>query len=540
MPSSRTAPLALRRLAWLVLPLTGFAAAQARDDAPVEPGSFAALDALFVTDVVVEGSSVFSAAELDRFTAPYEQRLVTFEDLQELRHALSRRYVERGYVSSGVVIPDQAVTNGVVVLRAVEGALTDIVIEGNRRWRDRPLARRVERSLDAPLNVADLQVGLGRLQRDPSIERLNVELAPGGAPGESQLRVGVVEWRPFELTVLAGNDRSTAVGEDRATVGLTYRGLIGNGDSLSARIGTTEGAADNMIAYRVPLGTRGTALEVALSDQDADIVEEPFTAVDIESRIESWAVTAERPFVDGAERTLTGFASLEHRRSESTLLGVPFSFAAGDVDGKARGSSLALGVEWSRRGAAQAWAARTLVQTGLDAFDATDNATPPDSDFTLLLAQAEYARRIDWRHGQLSARGVLQLADDPLLAMYKLPVGGRYSVRGYRESQLVRDSGLAASVEYRFAAFLDDTGQRRGKLDLAMFADYGVAEDEDDSLFTAGREDLASVGFGLIWEPLPGLKAEIYHGADLKDRNNPRESLQDRGIHYGLTYRRSF
>ena len=526
-------------LAWLALPLAGLAAAQPAEPA-LEEGSLAPLDALFVNDVVVEGSSVFSKAELDALTAPYEQRTVSFEDLQELRHDLSRRYVERGYVSSGVVIPDQSVTNGVVVLRAVEGTLTDVVIEGNRRWRDGALTRRVELNMTGPLNVGDLQAGLSRLQRDPSIARLNAELLPGAAPGESYLRLGVAERRPFELAVLAGNDRSAAVGEDHATVGFTYRGLIGNGDSLAARVGTTEGAADNMLAYRVPLTARGTALEVSLSDQDADIVEEPFTAVDIKSHIETWAVTAERPFVESAEGGITGFVSLEHRRSESTLLGLPFSFSAGDVDGKARGSSVAIGVEWSQRGAAQAWATRALVQAGIDAFDPTRNETAPDSDFTLLLAQAEYARRIGWRHGQLLARGVLQVADEPLLAMYKLPVGGRHSVRGYRESQLVRDHGLAASVEYRFAAFVDDTGQRRGKLDLAVFADYGVSKDEDESLFTSGREDLASVGIGLIWDPLPGLHAEIYRGRELKERNNPRDALQDRGIHYGLTYRRQF
>lgn len=538
--SGRPTHRLLRQLAWLAWPLASVAAAQPGNDAAVEQSALAALDALQVADIVVEGSSVFSRAELDALTAPYEGRMVSFEDLQELRHDLSRRYVERGFVSSGVVIPDQTVTNGVVVLQAVEGRLTDVVIEGNRRWRDASLARRVERSVEAPLNVADLQAGLSRLQRDPSIERLNAELRPGAALGESYLRIGVAERRPFELTVLAGNDRSAAVGEDRATIGLAYRGLIGNGDSLSARVGTTEGAADNLLAYRVPLSARGLALELALTEQDADIVEEPFSAVDIESRIETRSLTVERPWIDGGDRALTGFVSLEHRRSESTLLDVPFSFSAGDVDGKARGSSLAVGAEWSRRTTAQVWAMRALVQTGLDAFDATRSPTAPDSEFTLLVAQAEYARRVGWRHGQLLARGVLQVSDEPLLAMYKLPVGGRHSVRGYRESQLVRDNGLAASVEYRFAAFLDESKQRRGNLDLALFADYGLAEDKDDSLFTAGRERLASVGVGLVWQPLPGLTAELYRGADLDDQNNPRESLQDRGIHYGLTYRRLF
>jgi len=127
-----------------------------------------------------------------------------------------------------------------------------------------------------------------------------------------------------------------------------------------------------------------------------------------------------------------------------------------------------------------------------------------------------------------------------LLAMYKLPVGGRYSVRGYRESQLVRDQGLATSVEYQFPALVDASGQRRGKLDLAVFADYGVSLDQNDPLTGSRRENLASVGAGLLWAPLPALHLELYLGADLVDQDNPDESLQDRGIHYNLSFGRQF
>ena len=116
----------------------------------------------------------------------------------------------------------------------------------------------------------------------------------------------------------------------------------------------------------------------------------------------------------------------------------------------------------------------------------------------------------------------------------------RHSVRGYRESQLVRDQGLVASIELQFPVAVDASGQRRGKLDLAVFADYGVSRDETELLTGPREEHLASVGAGLLWDPLPGLHLEIYRGVDLADQRNPRESLQDRGIHYNLAYRRRF
>ena len=79
-------------------------------------------------------------------TAPYENRPISFETLQELRQYLSRRYVERGYVTSGVVLPDQAASGREIVLRAVEGELTTVVVEGNRRMRTGAIERRIAHS----------------------------------------------------------------------------------------------------------------------------------------------------------------------------------------------------------------------------------------------------------------------------------------------------------------------------------------------------------------------------------------------------------
>jgi hemolysin activation/secretion protein len=502
--------------------------------------SLVALDAVWISDVVIEGSTVFTADELRAFVAPYENRLASFEDLQTLRQMLSQAYVERGYLTSGVVIPEQDVADGRVVLRAVENELTRIVVEGNRRLRDRPTARRVAHHVGAPLNIVELQDGLRILQKDPLVERVNASLQPGPRVGQSELHLDVAERPPFEFAVVASNDRSASVGEHHVVAQVNYHGLLGNGDVLRAHLGGSNGAGDNLLAYRVPLTAGGIALDLGVSDQNAVIVEQPFATIDIESRIATAAVGVSRPFVDAADRTLTGSIALERKRSESTLLGVPFSFSAGDVDGKARGSAVIVGVEWSRRVAARAWAARGSVQLGIDAFDATRNATGPDSKFTLWQGQFEYAERLSWRDGKLLARGVLQIAHDPLLAMYKLPVGGSHSVRGYRESRLVRDSGLAATLEYQFAALLDASGQRRGKLDLALFADVGLSVDEDELLFATQRERLSSVGFGLLWDPLPGLHAEIYRGFDLRDAGGTGDSLQDRGIHYALTFQRAF
>jgi hemolysin activation/secretion protein len=496
--------------------------------------SLARLGAIAIREIRIEGSSVFTAEELAGFTAPYENRMVTVEEL----HALTEAYVARGYVNSGVVIPDQRVADGVVVLRVVEGGLTRIDVQGNRRLKSSVIQRRIEREVEAPLNINAVQASLRSIREDPLVERVNAELLPGATPGESQLRVGITERRPWELDVSAGNDRSPSVGEHRGTVGIAYRGLIGNGDVLSGRFGLTQGVEDDVLSYRVPVTSGGATLDVLVADQQADIVEAPFDQIDIKSEIKSFGVTASYPFVRGDERGLAGIFGFEHKRSASTLLGLPFSFSPGDVDGKARGSAVSAGLEWTRRSDARAWALRGTVQIGVDALDATQQPSGPDGSFVAFLGQFQLVQQLAEPGHRLVARSVVQLAADPLLAMYKLPVGGRYSVRGYRENRFVRDNAMTASIEYQMP--IVDGGRLRG-FKVAVFADAGVSWDEDSSLATSRKERIASVGLGFLWDPVPAFHTELYWGMAMDDQNDVNgDALQDRGFNYGLSFSKVF
>jgi hypothetical protein len=62
---------------------------------------------LFVQRIVFRGNGAISTAELDSIAAPYRGRKVTAAEIEELRQALTRHYVERGYINSGALLdPD--------------------------------------------------------------------------------------------------------------------------------------------------------------------------------------------------------------------------------------------------------------------------------------------------------------------------------------------------------------------------------------------------------------------------------------------------
>lgn len=170
---------------------------------------------------------------------------------------------------------------------------------------------------------------------------------------------------------------------------------------------------------------------------------------------------------------------------------------------------------------------------GIDALGATINPSPlPDGRFFAWLGQAQWVRRLDLRDSEIRFRADLQLANNPLLPLEQLAVGGRYSVRGYRQNQLVRDNGVIAQLEARVPV----VGERRWAeyVQVVPFVDYSRAW--NTRLPTPEPQTLASIGLGLRWGvtvPPPVAvrpEFEVYWGVPLNHVKAPGGSLQDLGL----------
>ena len=97
----------------------------------------------------------------------------------------------------------------------------------------------------------------------------------------------------------------------------------------------------------------------------------------------------------------------------------------------------------------------------------------PDGRFVAWLGQFQRTRRLsDWGLQGLTRLDV-QLASAPLLPLEQIVVGGPYSVRRYRENQLVRDNGVMGSVEARVPVMRSVSWA--DVVELASFVDAGMA-----------------------------------------------------------------
>ena len=486
---------------------------------------------VYSKSIELTGNTVFTREELASLISPYENREITSGELQELRYALTLHYVSAGYINSGAIIPDQTVTDGLIRIEIVEGELTSISVEGNERLKSKYISGRAALGAGPPLNIVELGEQLQILQQNPRFERIQATLEPGAVPGEGNLNIDVKEARPYHLWLGFDNHQPPSVGGIQGRVWGDHLNLTGHGDVLQFEYDHAEGLDDFSVRYSLPVNARDTTLGVYYDRNDAEVVEDPFDELDIESDLNTFSLFVNQPFHLSVNRVFTLGLLLDLRESKTHLLGERFPFTPGTDNGKTKLTVVRFMQEWLDRDRTRVLAARSLFSAGIDAFDATVNGEPQDGKFLAWLGQFQLAERIPNTRTQLIYRADVQLANDSLPPMEQITIGGYRTVRGYRENRLVSDTGFVTSVELRVPVYTVPSGNFN--VQVAPFADYGLARNH--SRPDPGPDHISSIGIGLLGTLYQRVNFDVYYGHAFQDFDNANNNIQDDGWSFSLS-----
>ena len=533
---------------------------------------------IFVKRFKFSGNHVFSDAQLGKAVAQYAGREITSDELEAARVAVTKVYVEAGFIASGAVLPDQDPSDGTIRFKIVEGRLTDIDLSGNRWYRGWWLRHILRRAAGTPVNFNQLKTGLQLLRQNESILQINAELKPGTEPGESLLHVMVKDQQPFRLGLEINNHRPPSVSEGIIEAHFTDLNLTGHDDPLEIRWGVERWNTDGRFvspefddvsaSYEFPVSPWGTTLRINASRGETNIIDETFAALGIVSQNEEIGFTLRQPLIENLRDTVALSVGVDKRHSQTLLLGRPFSLSPGAIDGESDIFALRATVEWVNRSQVHVFALRSTFSWGLYEWGATRatgangggvtsdaaggsaaGSDVPDGKFFSWLGQAQYVRRIldtpslrkkpdtvlwnSLRESLLVVRANAQFSDEPLLALEQYSLGGSQSVRGYRENQLLRDNGVFASIEWRIPLWM--RSDKTPIVSLAPFLDFGsgwntVRPGAEDANATIG-----SAGLGVLFNAGKHVQGSIYYGVPFTETGNRRESLQDYGLHVSLS-----
>ncbi|SEO80565.1 ShlB/FhaC/HecB family hemolysin secretion/activation protein [Aquisalimonas asiatica] len=468
---------------------------------PSGDGDLPETDDLFVLQAIEFSESLFIPPErLQRIADSYTDRLVDFAALNRMIGWINNIYATEGIVTARAIIPPQRIEDGVLRVELVEGRVGEVDTAGQQRVSESYVRNRI-----APLergevvDVIALRESITRLNRTEDI-RAGASLRAGQAAGETDILLQVQEPPRYTAQAFADNHGSETTGEYRAGVNLGMFSPLGFGDRLSVLALRSEGAENASVAYQMPVNRRGGRVEVRHTRGEIEIIEGPFSELDVEGDSTITQLTFDQPLLrsDALWRDLSLRASRSD--SETTIEGQPLSeFTTDRVVAALRFSGFQPGSQWTMRHGAK-YAQVEDIQGSKTSYWFLDGAASFNAvarDETLL-----------------TLRGAWQWSrDDAVPSPLLFQVGGPNSVRGYAEGALAGARGYYVNAEARYLGFQ--------RLAPYAFLDHGYINDTSPS-----REAAFSGGIGLGWQGPSWLSAEIAVGVPMRDVEADQDSFR--------------
>ena len=509
---------------------------------PVEPDEPAAPSVdqaamLHLQRVLFEGNTVVSTADLESVVVPQIDRDLGAADIEALRIALTRVYVDRGYVNSGLRIRRVDVATGIIEFDVIEGRLVAIELSGMERLDNDYVLAQLSRPDDGPFNLDRLRERFQLLLDDPLFERMNARLIPGQAPGDAVLAIDVKRARPYEIRLFANNYRPVSIGAASVGVSGLVRNLTGRGDLLEASLQAPAEGSDDLrggLAWRMPLGQRGTQFLLALDRGSSSVIEQSVRSLDIRSRLSSIELGVSQIVFESLTKKFSLGLQAVHRENRTWLLGQPFSFNPGEPDGIVRENIARFSQELVWRSEKQVLAFRSTFswgQNNLQDVAGLPFQNRPATHYRIWLGQAHIARQLGSDGLQFVARASLQHSPDRLLALDGIALGGVNTVRGFRENQLVRDEGALLNLELEWPVVNQPENGLR--VVFVPFYDIGRGRNHGDSATT-----LQSLGVAtrVRWKNF-NLDLTLAKRIDQPSATkNQGSNLQDQGVHLQLSW----
>jgi hemolysin activation/secretion protein len=500
----------------------------APESAPSPTPAVAVPDRIVVKRIEVVGSTVFSPATIAQIVAPFTGQSLTFAELQGIADRLTQQYLKAGYLTSRALLKAQTIQAGVVQIQILEGSLSQVEIIGTKRLSPHYIRQQIQPGIQTPLSQPQLEDQLRLLKLDPLLSHVEASIRQAEQPGQSVLTVRVAEAPAVFGTVSLDNDSVPSVGRERAGITLGYRNLTGHGDVLYGSYYRSLSGGANLgdFGYQLPLNPMQGTLQLRVAPSRYRITQGDFKAFDISGSSAYYDVSLRQPLIRSPRTEVALSLGLGYRTGKTLVSDLVVDESVTTV--------LRFGQDWLKRDPKGFWAVNSQFNFGTDWLGATQGQTP-DGQFFSWTGQVSRTQLLN-ADNLLRLQANWQLTPDPLLPSQQFVMGGRQSLRGFRQNFRSGDNGVSLSIEPQITLQRNLAGV--SVLQLAPFIDAGVVWNAANNPSALPPQTfLAGLGVGLRWQPTEKWDLRLDYGLPLvrpRDRGNNR---QDAALYFNLKYR---
>jgi hemolysin activation/secretion protein len=526
--------LSLLRLA---LALAGVMAPVVRGQ---EAPAAAAKPGFDVWEYRVEGNTVLDPLVIERAIYPQLGPRKTIDDVNAARGALEQAYRDAGYPTVFVDVPEQEVDGGLVRLAVTEGKVSRLKVTGSRYFSNGWIREQLPEAAPGTIPRIDaFQSELRALNARSPDRSLTPVLRPGAEPGTVEIEVKVQDALPVNGSLEVNNRNSANTTDSRIEAAVRYDNLWQRDHSfgLQYQVAPEDPDETEVIAASYVLRPKASGTAFAFyglsSDSDIAVVGGGINSI---GKGDVFGFRAILP--------LRGGEGLYH----SVALGVDYKDFDETIGFDEEGNDDIVTpinyVNWSL-----GWNATLPREGRTHTFDLTANVGVrglgnDEQEFAdkrfkgrpnYFYVEGGYGliQALPWWSTSLALDLRGQLTPQPLISNEQFASGGRDSVRGYYEGEVLGDYGLQASVEWRSRNFGPgfwkalDSLYGYGFLDGARLLLNDPLPDQVDSA------TLLSTGVGLRLEADP-LTAGLDLAVPFKDGATTEEG--DERLLFSLRY----
>ena len=423
----------------------------AETPAPPAPAAKPPPRTLDILEFRVEGVTKLTAIDLETALDPFLGPGRTLEDVEKARSALEKAYLDRGYQTVLVAIPQQTVRQGVVTLRVTEGKVGQLRVRGTQYFSPFAIRKQAPSMAEGTVpNFNDIVEDIQALNQLPD-RRVTPQIRAGAIPGTVDIDLDVKETLPLHGSAEVNNRYSVNTTHTRINGALHYDNLWQLGHSLGVsfqiapeRPSDAKVFGANYLA-RFP-GAPWFTLSYNVVIQDSDVSTLGGTAVSGRGRIFGTRAVFKLPGNPGVFHSFT--AGLDYKLF---LEGVRFGSDATNTPVHYWPVTVQYGATWLGKAAQTQLGVSAIFNIrGLSSTDAEFDAKRYKASSSFAYFRGELSRTDDLPAGfQTFLRGSGQYCGTPLVGPEQFTAGGVDSVRGYLEVEAVGDYGALGTFEVR-------------------------------------------------------------------------------------------
>lgn len=205
------------------------------------------------TSITIKNMTLLSSEEQNLSIYPYLGQCNGVRSLSSLADSLTKRYIDKGYITSRVYLVPQDISDGAVELYALEGKIAHVIS-------DNPKTSGAFMGLEGePLHLGDLESSIEQVNRLRS-NKTSMNLVPAQEEAATDVILNSDETLPFFGSLGFNNYGSDATGKIQLYGGFVWENFLGLSDIFSININTTDKqqigkkSFGNTYSYSVPLG----------------------------------------------------------------------------------------------------------------------------------------------------------------------------------------------------------------------------------------------------------------------------------------------